>query len=993
VTHALCLTLLTSTVMRCNANAMPCATGLHMLESIVNCLAIWDMPESQSQHLQRSVLLSLLDELRTVFKTTPDAILTPSSAAVSTMAVDLVLYGAGVTSSAVPDHFGLGQYTVDPSHVEEDLFFRHDNDDSLRHSPVDGDWLQRMDRKLQQRRMALTDQGFVLLLWEWLQEVLDAARARLKVTVKSKQRAAESSAEAGLRVIERILSEQLLRLLLWLLHLELVPAEREDDWNGIQHRLRQVELGINLFIIDPTLWKRLAGSEEAFALVLAAFNTMYHRLCRLRDMDVCTCKPGRLPAVNDLLLRCETSFAYLVAECNVQVRRCVDLGGSYIPPLVKHPKTGLGNWHLELYQLTESERFNVETELGRKLWLQARQAAERDRLEGIVSAQRKITSSLTQMMTDALQRTDDYRKQMLRLLQAQSEKLAVTQTLWHRLQERMDQPTSLWHTETQQPYWMLSPRESSCRKRLKLERLSVNVDMADRAYDYHVESAAAAAPQTPVANAGNDTASPASMSAVLAQTPVEQRPLVPPNAQLMLKPDTPGVLAAPKLTRLRSLKRMPTLAVVDDSSLDGSVELPPMVEADRLRLEILVDCLPRTYRVRRLSLEGQLRACMQFLEEDAAAIVGDPAAIANDKAVLHRLAASMPADEAPVAGKGQDLDYLLNTRSTGLGGAMSPHSDGNSRDRDSLESPGGTGAVHGSLQPQERVHLAAECEIITPFRVTKGEVLVGNHNLYFVAELGAVETGRNKDMRLDSIRELGALAHDPNQLPYWRYNSITQVLRRRYLLQHVAIEVFFSNGATLMLAFSSSALCKEVHATLLSQTLINLDMLTVQTSEPSLAPATSNSGSTPTLQAPPSFLSVLRVGGRDRSVKTGVTQRWCRGEISNFDYLMQLNTLAGRSFNDLTQYPVMPHVLADYSSRTLNLKVSGTYRDLSKPMGALDPERLEYLQSRMQEAKSMWEDELEDARRDGREPMTMMVPFLYGTHYSSAGAVLHYLAR
>ena len=36
-----------------------------------------------------------------------------------------------------------------------------------------------------------------------------------------------------------------------------------------------------------------------------------------------------------------------------------------------------------------------------------------------------------------------------------------------------------------------------------------------------------------------------------------------------------------------------------------------------------------------------------------------------------------------------------------------------------------------------------------------------------------------------------------------------------------------------------------------------------------------------------------------------VTQRWEKGEISNFQYLMYLNTLAGRSYNDLMQYPGM----------------------------------------------------------------------------------------
>ena len=54
----------------------------------------------------------------------------------------------------------------------------------------------------------------------------------------------------------------------------------------------------------------------------------------------------------------------------------------------------------------------------------------------------------------------------------------------------------------------------------------------------------------------------------------------------------------------------------------------------------------------------------------------------------------------------------------------------------------------------------------------------------------------------------------------------------------------------------------------------------------------------------------------------------------------QLNTLAGRSYNDLNQYPVCPWVLADWSSATLDLADPSVYRDLSKPVGALDPKRL-----------------------------------------------------
>jgi hypothetical protein len=111
----------------------------------------------------------------------------------------------------------------------------------------------------------------------------------------------------------------------------------------------------------------------------------------------------------------------------------------------------------------------------------------------------------------------------------------------------------------------------------------------------------------------------------------------------------------------------------------------------------------------------------------------------------------------------------------------------------------------------------------------------------------------------------------------------------------------------------------------------------------------------------------------------GIQQQWINGEISNFDYLMGLNTLAGRSYNDLCQYPVMPWVIAQYTQSTINLFDSKTYRDLSKPMGALNSDRLESFLERYQSFK------------DGTSDIP---PFMYGSHYSTmVGVVLHYLIR
>ncbi len=61
---------------------------------------------------------------------------------------------------------------------------------------------------------------------------------------------------------------------------------------------------------------------------------------------------------------------------------------------------------------------------------------------------------------------------------------------------------------------------------------------------------------------------------------------------------------------------------------------------------------------------------------------------------------------------------------------------------------------------------------------------------------------------------------------------------------------------------------------------------------------------------------------------TALTQLWGSGQISNFEYLTHLNKHAGRSFNDLMQYPVFPFILRDYTSETLDLQDPNIYRSV-----------------------------------------------------------------
>lgn len=193
------------------------------------------------------------------------------------------------------------------------------------------------------------------------------------------------------------------------------------------------------------------------------------------------------------------------------------------------------------------------------------------------------------------------------------------------------------------------------------------------------------------------------------------------------------------------------------------------------------------------------------------------------------------------------------------------------------------------------------------------------------------------------------------------YEDIREVHNRRYLLQEIAMEIFSNDGRNYLLVFPRK--CRnKIYDRLIALT-------------PDL-----NDSASQSIAGQRRSINIEANSGLFNALigEKSVVQRWERGEITNFQYLMFLNTLAGRSYNDLMQYPVFPWILADYESPELDLTHPNTFRDLSKPMGAQTTDRLKQFEKRYME----WED-----------PTGETPPYHYGTHYSSAMIVASYLVR
>ncbi|XP_077154338.1 neurobeachin isoform X2 [Ranitomeya variabilis] len=240
------------------------------------------------------------------------------------------------------------------------------------------------------------------------------------------------------------------------------------------------------------------------------------------------------------------------------------------------------------------------------------------------------------------------------------------------------------------------------------------------------------------------------------------------------------------------------------------------------------------------------------------------------------------------------------------------------------------------------VVLSTPAQLIAPIVVAKGTLSITTTEIYFEVD--------EEDLTFKKI--------DPKVLAYteglhgkWMFSEIRAVFSRRYLLQNTALEVFMANRTSVMFNFPDQATVKKV--------VYSLPRVGVGTSY-GLPQARRISLATP----------------RQLFKSSNMTQRWQRREISNFEYLMFLNTIAGRTYNDLNQYPVFPWVLTNYESEELDLTLPGNFRDLSKPIGALNPKRAVFYAERYE----TWEDD-------------QTPPYHYNTHYSTSTFTLCWLVR
>ena len=163
------------------------------------------------------------------------------------------------------------------------------------------------------------------------------------------------------------------------------------------------------------------------------------------------------------------------------------------------------------------------------------------------------------------------------------------------------------------------------------------------------------------------------------------------------------------------------------------------------------------------------------------------------------------------------------------------------------------------LHRNEKIEYQCRCMNVTPNNEVKGELLLGTTRIYFVAEEQLSSLTKTKSVN-SAMTSVGYNQHsfndDCNSFSF-AIDDICEMYKRRYLLTDLALELFFINGITLMIAHVLTSERDNLYSLLAKRNVIH---------------------------------------AKPEDKVSEIQTLWKQGYVNNFDYLMQLNKLAGRTY-------------------------------------------------------------------------------------------------
>ena len=152
------------------------------------------------------------------------------------------------------------------------------------------------------------------------------------------------------------------------------------------------------------------------------------------------------------------------------------------------------------------------------------------------------------------------------------------------------------------------------------------------------------------------------------------------------------------------------------------------------------------------------------------------------------------------------------------------------------------------------------CSLLTPLQSKPGCLVLTTERLYFQAAIGGVATSTSKSSKRNP-QEAFYSYENHTKAVHWLHTNVVATARRYHGLKDCALEIYWNNQTSILLAFERKHEREQV-----------LRLL------PNTAPCHT-----------------------DRDFVVQGSQAWQKGDISNYEYLLLLNSAAGRTFHDLSR--------------------------------------------------------------------------------------------
>ena len=223
------------------------------------------------------------------------------------------------------------------------------------------------------------------------------------------------------------------------------------------------------------------------------------------------------------------------------------------------------------------------------------------------------------------------------------------------------------------------------------------------------------------------------------------------------------------------------------------------------------------------------------------------------------------------------------------------------------------------------------------------EYILKSENYYSNLDIENDSEGKTP-VTLSSIK----FNYEYNQKPIFKkisLKNISEIYQRDFLHIENALEILLKNGSSYFIIFN-----KGKREEVFRKILLNINNIYKEDPVKMINNLTSETKLTKQyfyMRYYPSKLLQLKTKKEKLYVKnlsnsqellSYCSKNWKSNKISNFDYLMLLNTLANRGYNVLSQYFIFPWIISNFPKEgNLNIFQNNFYRDLSYPIFAQNP--------------------------------------------------------